>query len=384
MKRKTGFLLLCVCLLAGGYFAYSRFAARTKPAMPDQRQTVRVASAHIESVPVYFQGIGVVTPPNTVVVKSRVDGQLMRLHFTEGQKVREGDLLAEIDPRPYEVQRNQAAGALARDEALLKDARLDLTRYRKLVKEQSVSRQQVQAQEALVGQYEGMVLSNKAAVADAELQLTYCNITAPISGRAGLKQVDVGNMIRASDATGIVIITQMQPMDVTFTLVEKQIPETLAAMRTGTPVFVEAWGQDSRQILATGKLLSLDNQIDTSTGTVKAKARFENQEGALFPNQFVNIRLLVKTLDDVLVVPTSAVQRNNKGLFVYTVTGGVATMQPVASSYTTADINVIDSGLQAGDIVVTDGVDRLRSGSLVSYDGMPELSPSSPKRSRPQ
>ena len=358
---------LLFLLLAGSYALYAFFKSKGAPDAGKKAQTVRVASVRPGDIPVYLQALGTVTPPNTVVVKSRVDGQLMRLHFTEGQMVNEGDLLAEVDPRPFEVQRKQALGALARDEAQLKGARLDLERFRKLIKEQSVSLQQLQAQEALVGQYEGAVLADKASVADAELQLTYCRVVAPVSGRVGLKQVDAGNIIHASDSNGIVIITQTRPMDVLFTLVEKDIPQVLESMRANPSLAVEAWGQDGKTLLNSGTLLSLDNQIDTATGTVKAKARFDNQDDRLFPNQFVSVRLLVKTLDNVLIVPSSAVQRGSEGFFVYAVTNGTTRMQSVTAVYATATDTVIDSGLKSGDIVVTDGVDRLRAGTAVTY-----------------
>ena len=365
-RKALPYAVLALFVIAG-YALYARFAGKSAPDAGGRPQNVRVAAVRPGDVPVYLQALGTVTPPNTVVVKSRVDGQLMRLHFAEGQMVNEGDLLAEIDPRPFEVQRQQALGALARDEAQLKGARLDLARFRKLIKEQSVSLQQLQSQEALVGQYEGAVLADKAAVADAELQLVYCRITAPVSGRVGLKQVDEGNMIRASDTNGIVVITQTRPMDVLFTLVEKDIPLVLESMRVNSSLPVEAWAQDGKTLLSTGVLLSLDNQIDTATGTVKAKARFDNQDDKLFPNQFVSIRLLAKTLENVLIVPSSAVQRGNEGFFVYAVTNGTTRMQPISAAYATANDTVISSGLNTGDIVVTDGVDRLRAGTAVTY-----------------
>lgn len=365
-KKALPYAVLALFIVAG-YALYARFAGKGAPDVGGKPQNVRVAAARPGDVPMYLQALGTVTPLNTVVVKSRVDGQLMRLHFTEGQMVNEGDLLAEIDSRPYEVQRQQALGALARDEAQLKGARLDLARFRKLIKEQSVSLQQLQSQEALVGQYEGAVLADKASVADAELQLVYCRVTAPVSGRVGLKQVDEGNMIHASDTNGIVVITQTRPMDVLFTLVEKDIPLVLESMRVNRSLPVEAWGQDGKTLLSTGVLLSLDNQIDTATGTVKAKARFDNQDDKLFPNQFVSVRLLAKTLENVLIVPSSAVQRGNDGFFVYAVTNGTTRMQPITAAYATAKDTVVSSGLSAGDIVVTDGVDRLRAGTAVTY-----------------
>lgn len=368
-KRRPGLLvpILAVLVLAGVAFGVYKYVFDTGPKGPPPVKplTVKARKARQDTVSVYIHALGNVTPPRTVTVRSRVDGELVALHFTEGRRVKEGELLAEIDPRPFEVQKAQAEGALARDEALLKDATLDLERYRKLIRERSVSQQQVQAQEALVGQYQGAVISDKAAVADAELQLTYSRITAPVTGRVGLRRVDVGNIIRSSDTDGIVVITQMQPMEIVFTLVEKQIPDVLAGMRRGR-LEVEAWGQDNTKLLATGTLKSLDNQIDTATGTVKAKAEFGNADETLFPNQFVNIRLRVSELADVLTIPTSAVQRNVNGFFVYVVEDGKTRMQEIQSSYATDLVTVVSRGLQPGDMVVTDGVDRLRQGSRVT------------------
>ncbi len=402
-------LLACFLLLLA-------LGACSEPAREAPKpQAVRVATAGIDTVPIYFRALGTVTPPRTITVKSRVDGELLALHFTEGQHVREGELLAEIDPRPFAVQKSQALGSLARDKALLKDARLDMERYRKLIKEKSISPQQLQAQEALVGQYEGSVIAGEAAVADAELQLTYCRIVAPGSGRVGLRKVDVGNMIRSSDSDGIVVITQMQPMDVIFTLVERQIPETRQAMAQGNPLPVEAWGQENKTLLTTGTLSSLDNQIDTATGTVKAKAVFANEDERLFPNQFVNVRLKVRELNDALVIPTSAVQRSNTGLFVYIVEEGAeqgpgkekadnvhgagtpdksrnknasageadkskaepmraqgkVVMREITGGHSNDAKTVVLSGVKPGDIVVIDGVDRLREGLRVTFQPPP-------------
>lgn len=364
--KPLAFLLAAALLAAGAFGAYKYFFdSGPKGPPPVKPLTVKAAKTRLNTTPVYIHALGNVTPPRTVTVRSRVDGELIAVHFVEGRRVREGDLLAEIDPRPFEVQKAQALGTLARDEALLKDALLDLERYRRLIKERSVSQQQLQSQEALVGQYEGAVTSDKAAVADAELQLTYSRITAPVSGRVGLRRVDIGNIVRSSDSDGIVVITQMQPMEVVFTLVEKQIPDVIAGMRKGR-LEVEAWGQDNTKLLAKGVLKSLDNQIDMATGTVKAKAEFDNADEALFPNQFVNVRLRVAELENVLTVPTSAVQRNISGFFVYVVEDGKTRMQEIKSSYATDLITVVDEGLKLGDVVVTDGVDRLRQGSRVT------------------
>ncbi len=368
---KRTWILVILLILGSAWFISSRLAGK-QPERPVQKpQLVRATAARLGSMELFIQALGTVSSPNTVTVKSRVDGQLMALHFTEGQLVHAGDLLAEIDPRPFEVQLQQAQGALARDEALLKDAELDLIRYRKLIKEQSVSQQQLQTQESIVGQHRGAVITDKAAVANAELQLSYSRISAPVPGRVGLKKVDVGNMIRSADSEGIVVITQIRPMHVIFTLVEKQIPAVFAAMREGGPLTVEVRGQDNKTLLGTGELLTIDNQIDTATGTVKAKAVFANKERSLFPNQFVNARLKVKTLEQALIIPTSAVQRNTEGFFVYRVEEGRTHSRAISPGYASDSETVVEAGLAEGDIVVTDGVDRLRDGMPVIIDTKP-------------
>lgn len=359
--RRVILLLWAVAAVVFVVYRGTHSAVEMEPPKP---QPVRVSTVELMDVPVYFQGLGTVTPENTVTVKSRVDGELIAIHFIEGQDVTAGDLLAEIDPRPYEVQLKEAEGSLARDKALLRDARLDLERYRKLIRQEAVSPQQLQAQEALVGQYEGSVRMDEAGIANARLQLEYCRISAPISGRLGLKQADLGNMIRSSDANGLVVITQMQPMQVVFTLVEKQVPDVLEAMRQGS-LPVEVWNQDNTLLLAKGALMTLDNRIDTATGTVKAKAVFANDDGRLFPNQFVNARLRVKTLHQRPTVSTAAIQRNNDGFFVYTVTNSTVSMRPVRTGYQDGSISVVEEGLEPGETVVTDGVDRLRDKSAV-------------------
>ena len=361
-----------------------------------QAQPVRVAPVIIADVPVYLQGLGTVTPPNTVLVKSRVDGEMTAIHFTEGEDVQAGDVLAQIDPRSFDAKRLEARGALARDTALLKNARLDLARYQKLKREDSVTAQQVQTQEALVAQYEGILQIDAANVAQAELELSYSRIIAPISGRLGLKQVDAGNFIRSADAKGIVLITQITPIQVVFSLVEKHLPAVTAAMSKQEPLLVEAWNQNNTQIVATGTLASLDNQIDTATGTVKAKATFANEDKSLYPNQFVNARLLVDTLREATVVPTSAVMRSNDGFYVYVVAepeettkgqkngtapapGGekaagtppkqqkIVRVRPIVTGYAAGEKTVITSGLTAGEMVVIDGVDRLKEGAAIQF-----------------
>lgn len=364
-RRRILRILLLFCVVAAIVYACAQL--REKKELPQEApRSVHAAIARTGDIAVHIQALGTVTPP-TVTVRSRVDGYLMSLHFTEGQSIAEGDPLAKIDPRPFLVQKQQAEGTLAQNEALLRDARLNLDRFRKLIKEQSVSVQQLQSQEALVEQYQGAVLAGKAAIADAELQLAYSDITAPASGRAGLRQVDVGNLISSSSTEGIVVITQTQPIHVIFTLVERRIPEVLDAMRAGLPLVVESWDQDGKVLIETGSLLSLDNQIDAATGTVKAKAVFDNPGERLFPNQFVNVRLRLGMLENVLIIPTSAVQRNNNGFFVHVIKDGKALMRPIEAGYATDSETVALSGLAAGDVVVTDGVDRLRDGISVTY-----------------
>ncbi|AOI78224.1 MdtA/MuxA family multidrug efflux RND transporter periplasmic adaptor subunit [Burkholderia sp. NRF60-BP8] len=353
---------------AGASAAAGSHRGRGGPAaMANVPQPVQVATATQGEMPIVLSALGTVTPLANVTVKTQLSGYLQSVSFQEGQIVKKGDVLAQIDPRPYQVALENAEGTHARDAALLATARLDLKRYQTLLAQDSIASQTVDTQASLVKQYEGAVKTDQAAIDSAKLNLTYARITAPVSGRVGLRQVDPGNYVTPGDTNGIVVITQLQPMSVIFTTSEDNLPQILKQVNAGQKLSVTAYNRNNTVPLETGSLATLDNQIDTSTGTVKLRANFDNKEGMLFPNQFVNTRLLVDVIRNATIVPTSAVLTGSIGQFVYvvkpdnTVTVRKVTVGPVDGERTS-----IVSGVALGERVVTDGSDRLREGAKIS------------------
>jgi multidrug efflux system membrane fusion protein len=333
---------------------------------PQRPVPVLVANAAAKDVGVYLTGLGNVAPLNTVTVRSRVDGQLLRIAFQEGQIVRSGQLLAELDPRPFQVQLMQAQGQKAKDEAALHNAQVDLQRYQVLYAQDSIAKQQLDTQAATVAQDRATLQSDQAQIESAKLNLSYSRITAPTGGRVGLRQVDVGNIVHASDQNGIVVITQLQPINVLFTIPADHLPQVLPQVHSGKSLAVEAWDRELKHKLAQGRLLAVDNQIDPTTGTVRLKAVFDNGDESLFPDQFVNARLLVQTLQKAVTVPTAAIQRSPQATYVYLVKPDrTVENRNVVVQLTEGDDAVIQSGLAAGDAVVIDGVDKLRPGMKV-------------------
>jgi len=368
------FVIVVGCVLAGGAYALTRpgkgGAGKTSggasaAAVPRPTPVV-TAQARAGDLPVSITALGSVTALNTVTVRSRVDGQLMKVHFNEGQLVRAGELLAEIDPSPFQAQLTQAEGQLARDMAALQNARLDLERYRVLVDKEMIARQQYDTQAATVRQAEGAVKANQGQVDLIKVQISYTRITAPISGQVGLRLVDAGNMVKANDPGGLIVIAQIEPIAVVFAIPEDSLQAVLRQYRTGKSVPVEAFDREGKRKLAAGTLAAVDNQIDPATGTVKLKASYPNKDGALYPNQFVNARVLLDVLPNVVLAPSEAIQRGPQGAFVYVVRpDGTAQMRRLELGPSDSGLVAVKQGLAAGDAVVVDGAERLQDGARV-------------------
>jgi len=336
------------------------------PAAQKPVQSVRTAEAAAGDVVITRQGLGTVVPLATVTVKPQIGGPLIDIGFKEGQEVRKGDFLAQIDPRPYEIALHQAEGQMAHDQALLKAAQIDLARYQKLKDQDSIAKQQVDTQLYLSYQYQGTVQADQAAIDNAKLNLTYCHIVAPIDGRVGLRQIDAGNYVQTADPAGIVVITQLRPITVTFTLAEDELPRIMRRLASGAELPVLAYDRTDSRVIATGTLDSVDNQIDVTTGTVKLRARFSNDDDALFPNQFVNAHLLIETLPGVTTVPSAAVQSGAPGTFVWLIgADDTVSVRRIEAGPVDGERTAALAGLAPGDRVVIDGTDRLREGAAV-------------------
>ncbi len=328
---------------------------------------VVAAVAEKGDIDIIRNAIGTVTPLANVTVRTQINGQLLQVAFQEGQMVKQGDFLAEVDPRPYQLALEQAEGALKRDQALLTDAKLNYERYKKLVEQDSIAKQTMTTQESLVAQYEGDVQTDQGQIDTEKLNLAYCHVVAPVSGRVGLRQIDQGNYVQVSDPNGIVTLTQLQPITVIFTLPEDDLPSVMARLKDGAELEATAFDRTQSTKLATGKLTSVDNQIDTATGTVKLRAQFDNTDSNLFPNQFVNVELRIDTLHDATIIPSAAIQRGTPGTFVYLVSpDDTVKVQAVKLGPAQGNNVAITDGLSPGDKVVIDGADKLRDGAKIT------------------
>jgi len=384
-KKTRRLVLFFGALLVVGLGAFVWIARQPTPDRAQQRgrfglgapMAVNVATATTGDIPIHLSALGTITPLATVTVKTQIGGQLQQLAFTEGQMVEKGQFLAQIDPRPYENSLAQAEGVLARDEAQLRNVQRDVERYANLASQQQVSEQQLATTKSLAEQLAGTVATDKAQVSSARLNLTYAHITAPLSGRAGLRQVDLGNYVTPGDVNGIVVITQLQPISAIFPIPEDNVPALMRRVHSGDALGVDAFDRSNTTVLASGKLQTVDNELDTTTGTLKLRAVFDNKDEQLFPNQFVNIRLLLDTLRDQVIVPAAAIQKGTMDgkatSFVYLVDPADSTVSVRAVSVGMADGErvAITNGIAAGDIVVTEGGDRLRDGARVQLPDAP-------------
>jgi len=386
-KRWLGILMLLAAAAGAGWWFYPRADAPPATRRGDGAAVMPVVAvpATLGDIDIALNALGTATSLATVTIKSQISGQLVRVAYQEGQMVNKGDLLAEIDSRPYELALTQTQGALERDQAMLQGAELDLKRYQDLIKTNAIPRQQLDQQSALVLQDRGLVMSDQAQIDTQKLNIAYCHIVAPVTGRVGLRLVDQGNYVTAGDGTGIAVITQLRPISVVFTVAEDNLPQIVKRIRAEATLPATAFDRSGATKLATGELKTLDNQIDTTTGTLKLRAEFANEDEILFPNQFVNIKLLVDVLHDTTIVPTSAIQRGAPGTFVYLANAdNTVTVRPVTLGPTNGDRVAVQSGLAAGDLVVIDGADKLRNGARIALrDPNGGSAPGTPGAARP-
>lgn len=381
-KRRTKLVFVLLLLVAAGTVWYGSSGPDNAATTANRQDgdSSRLTNAGLPAVSVvavrqdkfddYLSALGTVTPLETAIIRPRVDGQITRIAFREGQLVKAGDLLAQIDPQPFEVQLELAAGQLARDQALLDNARADLERYRTLLAQDSISSQLVDTQESLVRQYQAAVQTSQGRLDNAKLQLAYTRVTAPIDGRVGLRQASPGNFVRTADANGIAVITQLQPVGAVFAIPEDALPRVMKRLRNNRHIPVDAYDRAGKERLAKGRLLAVDNQIDSATGTIRLKAEFPNTDSALFANQFVNVKMLIETRPDVMLIPTAALQRGTAGTFVYIVKKDrVVGVAPVKTGPAQGEMTLVENGVSVGDLVVVEGADRLRDGVKVELIG---------------